>query len=252
LIGINTAIISRSGGNQGIGFAVPINLAKSVMESIIEHGRVVRGFLGVNIQDVTPALAKEFGIKNSEGALVAEVTQGSPAEKAGVKAGDVVLEFNGKKVRDSRNLKLTVAQTAPGEKVPVKVVRDGKEQTLNITLKEFPNSGLASKSKGADAANADDLLDGVTVGDLDGSARAQGNIPSNVKGALVTDVDPESPSYKAGLRPGDVIVELNKQRITNADEAIKLSENIKDKSVLLRVWNKGGTRYVVVNGVKAG
>ncbi|MGV3772496.1 MAG: DegQ family serine endoprotease [Verrucomicrobiales bacterium] len=252
LIGINTAILSRSGGNQGIGFAVPINLAKSVMESIIQHGRVVRGFLGVNIQDVTPALADQFGLEANEGAIVAEVTPGSPAEKAGLKAGDVVVEFNGKTVRDSRNLKLTVAQVAPGVKAPVKVVRDGKEKTFEVTLKEFPQSDLATKGSSSESANPGDLLDGVTVGDLDARAKAQFEIPNKIKGAVVVSVDTESPSYRAGLREGDVIVELNKQRITNADEAVKLSENVKDKSVLLRVWNKSGTRYVVVNQEKVG
>src|SRR2546425_11030759 len=125
LIGLNTAILSRSGGNQGIGFAVPSDLARTVMESLIKDGRVVRGFLGVSIQDVTPALESEFHLKQSGGALVGEVTAKSPAEKAGIQSGDVIIEYNGKPVKDSRHLKLQVAQTVPGAKVPVKVIRDG-------------------------------------------------------------------------------------------------------------------------------
>src|SRR5882724_351015 len=130
LIGINTAILSRSGGNQGIGFAVPSNLARTVMESLIKDGRVVRGFLGVSIQDVTSALESEFHLKQSGGALVGEVTSKSPAEKAGIQSGDVIVEYNGKPVKDSRHLKLQVAQTAPGTKVAVKVIRDGTTKTV--------------------------------------------------------------------------------------------------------------------------
>ncbi|MGZ8921352.1 MAG: Do family serine endopeptidase, partial [Limisphaerales bacterium] len=133
LVGINTAILSRTGGNQGIGFAVPVNLARYVMENLIEHGRVVRGFMGVNIQDISPGLAEKFELKDREGALIAEVTPDSPAAEAGLENGDVILEFNGKEVRDSRNLKLQVAQTGPEKEVPVKISRDGKIKELQVT-----------------------------------------------------------------------------------------------------------------------
>ncbi|MBC8097502.1 MAG: Do family serine endopeptidase, partial [Akkermansiaceae bacterium] len=126
LVGINTAILSRTGGNQGIGFAVPVNLARYVMENIIEHGRVVRGFMGVNIQDISPGLAEKFELKDRQGALVSAITPDSPAEDAGLKSGDVILEFDGRPVIDSRHLKLQAAQTGPGKEVPVKVSRDGK------------------------------------------------------------------------------------------------------------------------------
>ncbi len=128
LVGINTAILSRSGGNQGIGFAIPTNLARDVMDSLIKDGHVTRGYLGVMIQDINPALAKEFKLKNNSGALIGDVTPKSPAEKAGLKSGDVILEFDGKKVTDSRHLKLEVARTKPGETVPIKVLRDGAGQ----------------------------------------------------------------------------------------------------------------------------
>jgi serine protease Do len=247
LIGINTAIISRSGGNQGIGFAIPMNLARSVMESIIENGHVIRGYMGVNIQDVTPALAKEFGVEEGqEGALVADVTSGSPAEKAGLKAGDVITELNGAKVRDSRHLKLQTAQIAPGTKVPVKINREGKEKELTVTLKEFPNDELASKSGKAKGTDNDDVLDGVTVGDLDASARQQFDIPSTVKGAVITEVNPETPSYEAGLREGDVVQEINRHAVKNADDAVALSDKAKGKSALLRVWSHGASHYLVV------
>jgi serine protease Do len=251
LIGINTAIISRTGGNNGIGFAVPVNLAKNVMEQLIDNGRVVRGFLGVNIQTMSPALAKQFDLKDTKGALVSEVTPNSPAEKAGLKSGDVILEFNGKPVQDSRHLKLAVGSTSPGTKAPLKVLRDGSTKNLTVTLKELPGDQLARKD--GKAANDTDALDGVTVGDLDSNVRQQFDLPRDVKGAVVTDVDPDSASYAAGLRPGDVILEIDRKAVNNAEEAVKLSENIKDKaSILLRVWSKGGSHYLVVDESKVG
>jgi serine protease Do len=246
LIGINTAIMSRSGGNHGIGFAVPINLARSAMESLIEHGRVVRGFMGVNIQDVDPALAEQFDLKKSDGAVVTDVTPGSPAEKAGLKSGDVIVAFNGKDVRDSRLLKLQVAQTPPSQKVPVKIWRDGKEKELTVTLKEFPQDQLAKSGKKSGDANTEDVLDGVTVGDLDRNMRQQFNIPAKVEGAVVLEVDPESPSYRAGLREGMVIQEINRKPVKDASEAVELSEQAKGKTALLKIWSNGGSHFIVV------
>ena len=244
LVGINTAILSRSGGNQGIGFAVPINLARYVMENLVEHGRVVRGFMGVNIQDITPGLAEKFELNDREGALVAAVTPDSPADDAGLKNGDVILEFNGKDVRDSRTLKLQVAQTGPGKEVPVKISRDGKVQELEVTLEEFPQDKALAKGKIAPGGSGD-VTDGITVDDLNAAARQQFNIPNNIKGALVSDVAPDSPGYEAGLRPGDVILEMNRKTVRNSEEAVAMSEGLKD-DVLLRVWSRGGTRFVVL------
>ena len=244
LLGINTAILSRSGGNQGIGFAIPMNLAKTVMDSIIQNGRVIRGYMGVNIQDITPGLAKQFDLKEREGALVADVTPNSPAEKAGFKNGDVILQFNGKDVRDSRHLKLQVAQTAPGKEVPVKVSRDGKVKNLEVTLKEFPQDKALAKAK-AGTGSEQDVLDGITVDDLNASARQEYNIPGHVKGAIITDVDPNSVAFEAGLRPGDVIQEIDRKPVKNAEEAVAMSD-LKGKSVLLRVWSRGGSHFVVV------
>jgi serine protease Do len=244
LVGINTAILSRTGGNNGIGFAVPVNLARYVMENIIENGRVIRGYMGVNIQDISPGLAEKFELKEREGALVAEVTPDSPAEDAGLKNGDVILEFDGKEVRDSRNLKLQVAQTGPNKEVPVKVSRDGKIKELTVKLKEFPqDKELARKSPGE--SQSGDVTDGITVDDLTAAARQQFNIPSHVKGALVVDVEPGSPGAEAGLRPGDVIQEVNRKPVKNSEEAVALSENLKDDA-LLRVWSRGGSRFVVL------
>ncbi len=251
LVGINTAILSRSGGNQGIGFAIPTNLAKSVMDSLVKDGRVERGYLGVMIQDVTPALAKEFGLKDRAGALVGEVTERGPAEKAGVKDGDVIVEFDGKPVNDGRHLKLMVAQTKPGSSVALKVMRDGSTKKLEATLKELPGTERIAKN---DKRDSDDngTLNGVAVADLDGRARRQFDLPNQLKGAVITDVAPDSAAAEAGLRPGDVILEINKQPVRGADDAVRLTESPKDKTTLVRLWREGHNLYVVVDESKAG
>jgi len=253
LVGINQSIISRSGGNNGIGFAVPINLARDVMEQIISHGKVTRGYLGVSIQPVTPDLAKEFKLPENTGALIGDVTPRSPAGEAGLKEGDVIVEFNNKKVTDSRHLRLMAAQTGPGTKVPVKVLRDGKAETFTVKLGELPAEGLAKageRSGGLRRGSQADALDGVIVENLDARYRQQFNIPNQVQGALVVDVDAASPAATAGLRPGDVILEINRQRVHSADEAVERSQDIKGDRVLLRVWSGGGGRYLVVDASK--
>ncbi|MFN7138142.1 MAG: DegQ family serine endoprotease, partial [Limisphaerales bacterium] len=226
LIGINTAILSRSGGNQGIGFAVPVNLARSVMESLIQDGRVVRGFIGVGIQDLTPTLAEQFKVKQTTGALVSEVRDNAPAARAGLKPGDVIVEWNGTTIRDSRQLKLQVAQTRPGQKVVTKIMRDGKSQTISITPRELPGSEVAQNS-GLNEEATRTALNGVTVGDIDTAARSQLRLPQGVRGALVMSVDPSSTAFQAGLREGDVIQEINRKPVKNAAEAIELSQGVK-------------------------
>jgi serine protease Do len=252
LIGINTAILSRSGGNQGIGFAIPVNLARDVMESLVKDGRVTRGYLGVMIQDLNPALAKQFDLKDSEGALVGDVTPKSPAEKAGLKSGDIIVEFNGKKVTDSRHLKLEVARIKPGESVSVKVLRNGSNKTIEVTVRETP--GTQELSKGDDRNDSEDTgtLNGVSVSDIDGRARQQFDIPNQVRGVVITDVAPDSAAAEAGLKPGDVILEINRHAVKSADEAVRLTEKTDNKTTLLRVWRDGGSRFVVVDESKAG
>jgi len=252
LIGINTAILSRSGGSQGIGFAVPANLARNVMESLVKDGRVVRSYLGVNIQDLTPALAQEFDLKNASGVVVSDIVAKSPAEKAGVKTGDVITEFNGKSVADSRHLKLQVSQTAPGTKASVKVLREGKPRTIEVVLKELPGTEVASAGHKDQDSSSSDSLNGVAVTDLDNAVRQEFHLPATVKGALITEVSPDSAAHEAGLRRGDVIQEINRKPVSTADDAVKLTENGKEKKTLLRVWSNGGSRYLVVDESKAG
>jgi serine protease Do len=170
-----------------------------------------------------------------------------------LKNGDVITEFNGRPIKDARHLRLQVAQVAPGTKVPVKVVRDGETKTLDIVLKEFPkDDALAKRDQGNEHESSGETLDGVTVGEIDAAARRQLQLPANLKGALVVQVDENSASYEKGLREGDVILEINHKQVHTADEAVELSEKIKAKRILLRVWSHGAIRYLTVDESKAG
>jgi serine protease Do len=264
LVGINTVILSRSGGFMGVGFAVPANMARYVMDRLIETGHVTRGYLGINIQPLTPELAKEFNLPDeSSGVLVGGVTPNSAAAKAGVQDGDVIVALNGKKVTDPRNLQLLVAQTPPGTPVKLEVLRGEPghkpaEKTLTATLGELPEQKLARKSNTPNESNGSnmDALDGVSVADIDSAARRRFNIPSNTRGALVVNVDPNSTAAEAHLQPGDVIIEINRQPVRNADDAVALSDKVKGERVLLRVWSRGdggpgGTRYIAVENAKS-
>jgi serine protease Do len=251
LIGVNTAIFSHSGGNQGIGFAIPSDLARNVMNSLIEYGHVTRGYLGVMIQDVTPSLAKEFKLKDSTGALVGDVVHNGPADKAGFKDGDVVREYNGKKVSDSRRLRLAVGDTKPGTTVPVKILRDGASKTLEVTVQQLPGSEQLAQNNTPQSKD-NGTLNGVAVSDLDQQTRQELKVPESVKGVVITEVQPDSPAAEAGLKQGDVIQEINRHPVKTADEAVKLTENTKDKVSLLRIWSNGGSHYVVVDESKAG
>jgi serine protease Do len=266
LIGINTAIFSRSGGNMGVGFAVPINMARYAMDRLTKEGKVTRGYLGINIQPLTPELATEFGLPDeSSGVLVGGVAPKSASDKAGLKDGDVIIEFNGKKVSDPRNLQLMVAQVAPGTKVTLRVLRGetghrATERTVTATLGELPqNAFSAGKIRGPSGEHGEqglDALDGVEVADLDSRARSQFDIPNSVHGALVTNVEQDSNAAEAGLKPGDVLVEINRQAVRGSEDAVALSEKAKSDHILVRVWSKdgrggsGGNRYLVVDNQK--
>jgi serine protease Do len=255
LIGINAAIFTRSGGNMGIGFAVSANLARYVCERIIAEGKVTRGYLGVIVQLITPELAEQFKLSDTQGALVAQVYPDSPAARAGLKEGDVIVEFNGHKVSDNSHLRLMVAHTKPGTKVTIKVIRDGKPVSLQATIGELRGEGLARAGRippklfghGAEKASP---LDGVIVDDLTPQLRRQYEIPDHVTGAIVTEVAPESPAAEQ-LKPGDVILEINKKPVRNAEEAIELSKQVQENKVLLRIWRGGGSRYLVVEAKRS-
>jgi serine protease Do len=251
VIGINTAILSRTGGNQGVGFAVPINLARNVMTSLLKSGKVERGFLGVAIQDITPALAREFKVPETGGALVGDVTEKSAAGEAGIKSGDVIIELNGKAVSDARNLRLIVGQMAPGTKVSVKVLRQGAEKTFDVVLKTMPAEDQGALGGKPDQDNEEsDALNGVTVGDITPDIRQELNLPPRLQGAVITELDPSTPAYDAGLREGDVVIEINRQPVKDAESAVEISKHIKTKQILLRVYSRGAIHFVVVDESK--
>ena len=250
LIGINTAIFSRSGGSEGIGLAIPTDLARQVMVSLVNNGKVTRGYLGVGVQPLTGALARQFDLKNDNGALIDEVKPDSPAAKAGLQNGDVILQFNGKPITDGRRLQLAVADIAPRTKIPVRIWRDGAAKTVDVVVKEIPGEEQLAKS-GSSESSSNDTLNGVAVTDLNPQTRQQYSVAKNVQGAVVTQVDPTSAAADAGVKEGDVIMEINKHPVRSADDAVRLTTNVKDKITLLRVWSANGSHYLTVDESKA-
>jgi serine protease Do len=256
LVGINSAILSQSGGNLGIGFAIPINLARSVMQRLVADGKVSRGYLGATFQPLTAELAQAFNVPGNAGALVAYVAPRSPAEQAGVREGDIVIEFNGSKVADHRQLRLLGSETAPGVEVSLKVMRYGGEHQLHLTLGRSP-SDLTRRSSSQVPFDHDKRpspaagpLDSLIIEGIDGRMRRQFNFPPSLRGVVIVEVSPVSPAAIAGLRAGDVILEIDREHVANVDDAIKLSRSIQNNRTLLRVWSNGTFQYVVVHGTK--
>jgi len=252
LLGINTAIFSRSGGNQGVGFAIPANLARDVMQSLREKGRVVRGYIGASVQTLTPELAEAMKLKGQlTGALVGEVTPKSPAEKGGIKTGDVMTAVNRKKVSDARELRLMIGSMAPGTNVQLDVNREGQEKTFNVELAEMP-AGVAEE--GAEASPEESthpekatVFGGVAVADITDEIRNALNLSKDVKGAVIAEIDAESSAAKAGLREGDVIQEVNKQPVKNAKDLVAISKRLKpNEKILIRVWSQGRSGFVAL------
>ena len=243
LIGINTAIISHgSEGSQGIGFAIPVNLARTVMDEILKNGKVTRAYLGIVPQDVTPAIAKAFGVKEFTGALVGGVSADGPAQKAGLKNGDIILELNGKPVADANELRMSVSMMAPGTAVNLKVLREGADRNLTVTLGELPTE-QASAEKGSSENNSE--LSGISVQNLNANLAQQLGVPAGASGVVVTKVDPSSAAADAGLQRGDVIQEVNRKPIHNTSDFAAAMRNAKDQTLLL-VNRQGNTIYVAV------
>jgi Do/DeqQ family serine protease len=243
LIGINTAIIAHgSAGNQGIGFAIPANMARNVMQQIVEHGKVTRAYLGIVPQDVTPDIAKQFGQKEARGALVADVSAGSPAQKSGLERGDIILDVNGKPVADSNELRMTISMMAPDSDAKLKVFRNGSEREIAVKLDAMPTE-RASKSADKSDSSANSALSGVSVDNLDAQSASDLGLSPNTKGVVVTNVDPSSEAAEAGLRRGDVIQEVNRQPVKNTSDFERAMRSSKDKPLLL-VNRNGSTMYL--------
>ena len=248
LVGINTAILSHSGGFQGVGLAVPADLVGNVVDNLVAHGKVVRGYLGVGIQDLTPSLADSFGIKATGGALVTDVQPSSPAAKAGLKSGDVITAINSKPVDSSSRLSIAVAEMAPGSKVSLDVLRDGRTEKFEMKTEIRPAGDRREGDEQMGASQDDQgVLNGVGVTDIDPRARRDLNLPERLSGALISGVEPESAAARAGVREGDVILEINRQPVDSAKTAVDLSASATSRKTLVKLWSHGSTVYVVVD-----
>ena len=241
LVGINTAILSGgSGGNQGIGFAVPINLARSVMTQILDHGKVTRAYLGIMVQDITPGISKAMNLKDMKGVLVGDVSPEGPAKRSGVQRGDVILEVNGKPMEDSRQLRNTISMMNPDATVNLKLMRNGSPSDVSVKLGELPSDKEQAKSE---EGSSDQPLDGVTVENLDAQSARELGLSASTPGVVVTDINPSSSLASAGLRRGDVIQEVNHQPVKNVSqfqEAVRKA----GKNPLLLVNRKGSTLFI--------
>ncbi|HUO76658.1 MAG TPA: DegQ family serine endoprotease [Thermodesulfovibrionales bacterium] len=240
LVGINTAIFSTSGGYQGIGFAIPTSMAKVVMDSLVNKGKVIRGWLGVSVQPVTPDLAQQFGLKEEKGVLVGDVTENSPAEKSGLQRGDVIVEYEGKEVNDPSSLRNLVASTTPDKEIVMKLLRDGKPKTLKVIIAELP------AEKQQLSGEFDTPLKGVHVQDITPDVRRNLAIPKRVTGVVITAIE-EGSGAGPFLEKQDVIMEVNRKKILNAKEYESAVSRIKSsQNILVLVYRKGATIYVTL------
>ncbi|MBA5870712.1 MAG: Do family serine endopeptidase [Nitrospira sp. CR2.1] len=242
LVGINTAIFSQTGGYQGVGFAVPTGMSKPIYESLVKTGKVVRGYLGIGIQDLNQDLAKSFGVTGSNGAVVTDVKEEGPADKAGMKQGDVILSFQGTPIEDAVTLQRAVTRSAVGSNATVKVMRDGQEKELAVTIAELPDNPQVAK---AEAGPSDQPLAGLAVQELDQETAQELGLNGKVHGVVVTTVDPESDAERAGLMPGDVIREINRKPVTSIKEFDQAASRLKKgQTVLVLINRRGASLYL--------
>jgi serine protease Do len=249
LVGINTAIVSRTGGYQGIGFAVPSGMAKQVMESLIKYKKVVRGWLGVSIQEVTSDLAEEFGVKDLKGALVSGVMKGSPAEKAGIKQGDVILRFNGKDVEDTGHLRNMVSQSPIGTTVKVKVFRAKKELEVEVTIAELPKKvgEAATEDDAGGSQEESNALSGIAVRELTPELAKRFGAKESDEGVVVVKVDPGSKAFEAGIRAGDMVLQINQKEIATIEDYKKAIAKLSSKErILLLIRRKGEDLFLTI------
>jgi serine protease Do len=246
LIGINTAIFSRTGGYQGIGFAVPSNMVRLIMDQLIQKGMVTRGWIGVTIQELTPELAQEFKLKQSGGALVSDVAKDSPAAKAGIMRGDVILEFNGKQVKDVSSLRNMVAQSKSGTEISMKVLRAGREFTVKIFITELPRETAEITNEQIPSESESKILTGLTVMDLSKEINRQLGFSKGERGVVVVRVEPGSPADEAEMKKGDIIKEIDKREINNLNDYTRIASNIKRNSSVLLFVNRGGKKFYVI------
>jgi serine protease Do len=249
VIGVNTAIYAngQGSGNIGIGFAIPINLVRDVLPGL-NAGKVTRGRIGVSVTPVTSEVSEALNLKARRGALVATVTAGGPAASAGLKAGDVIVEFNGKAVTRSDDLPEVVGSTKPGAMVPVKILRDGKETTLNVRVEELDlDAEVGQRASRSEPGNPqEDAGFGLTLNNLTPDMARRMDVPGGMKGAVVSDVDPGSPAGRV-LQPGDIVLQVNQRDVANANEASAALRAVPSgRSVSLLIWRQGQEQIVFV------
>lgn len=255
IIGINTAIFSRTGGSEGIGFAIPVGIAKNITDSLIKTGKVVRGWMGIAIQEMTPALAQSFKLPGDQkgGVLISEVHENGPSAKGGLQRGDVIIEYKGEKLKDVNHLRHIVARTKVGDEIKVRILRNGEEQTLMVAVGERPADDLLA-SRGGDPAEEpaqeklNNVLAGLTVEALTEENQKQLKLPGQVAGVVVSEVLPGSAAESAGIQQGDVIQEINREVIKSMDDFQSIASKIEKESLVVVLLNRRGNNlFVAVN-----
>ena len=250
VIGINTAILSRTGMNGGIGFAIPIHMALNIVDDLLDDGEVQRGYLGVQITDLDLEKSEALGLKDQGGALVTMVGGDSPAEKAGIEPGDVIVNADGSRVDSSGRLRLMISAIKPGKAVPLEILRNGERITLNATLDELPAEALvangpATMPRGKGPAKNTEIIPGLIAKELTPQLRKQSKIPDEIEGLLVEEVDPQSRAASMGIQKGDVIQEINRTPVENLTDAKELVAGTQ-RTALLRVFRDGDSMLVMV------
>jgi serine protease Do len=246
LVGINSQILSESGGNIGIGFAIPVNMAKNVMEQLRTKGKVTRAQLGVTVQGVTSEMADNLGLKNANGAIVSSVAPGSAAERAGVKRGDVIQSFNGVPVHDTNTLRNRVAESGPGTTSELVILRDGSEKKLSVKLDEA-NREKSARTSGDSEPDADDKTAlGIAVAPVTPELAAKAKAPKDVQGLFVEDVNPDGRAAAAGIQPGDIIQEVNRQAVKSIDDLRSAVKKSADKPTLVLINRQGNDLFLTV------
>jgi len=248
LVGINTAIFSQSGGNMGIGFAVPSNLSRSIMDQLVRTGKVVRGWLGVAIQDLTPELAAQFGVADTKGVLVSDVMEESPAKKAGIERADVIIDYDGKVMDSPTQLRNAVAQTPIGKKVSVKLVRDKKPKTLDVMIVEQPKSlGQPTQEENRESTAPTGVLSDLDVRELNEELTSRYGLKPTERGVVVVRVKPGSTAEEMGVREGDIVLEVNRKAVGSLKSYERAAAGLtKDQAVLLLIKRKGQTIYLTL------
>jgi serine protease Do len=248
LVGINTAIASRSGGSQGIGFAIPINMVKNVMEDLIEDGRVARGYLGIEVGgEVDRTMARALDMENPRGFIIGNVEQGGPADDAGLKSGDVVVELNGEPVRNFYDFRIAIANSTPGTQVELGVFREGEDMTFEVELGELNREDIA----GVDPQIEEDLAEslGFDVSNLTDNIRQQLRLESGMNGVVVAEIQQQSRAYRQGLRQGDVILQIGNQAIENENQFYTIMSSYMesgDDALLMRIYRQGRNMFVAI------